>query len=183
MGVTENVKRLALRLLDRFDEHISAQLLLRHYGQRWSLSRYKGGPTGFTGFHGVAFLGIVELVGAVLEMKEWDVNATDCMGSTALIWAVINGHEGVVKVLLEQEEVNPNQADTKNGRTPLMWAAERGHEGVVKVLLERQDVNPDRADTDSGRTPLAWAASIPTSQTSSVAERHSRLRRRMGVRG
>ena len=30
-GMTENVKALALKLLDRFDEHISAQLLLEHY--------------------------------------------------------------------------------------------------------------------------------------------------------
>jgi len=31
MGMTENVKILTLRLLDRFDQHISAQLLLLHY--------------------------------------------------------------------------------------------------------------------------------------------------------
>ena len=30
-GMTDNVKRLALKLLDRFDEHISSQLLLLHY--------------------------------------------------------------------------------------------------------------------------------------------------------
>jgi len=32
-GITENVRKLALRLLDRFDEHISARLLLLRYNQ------------------------------------------------------------------------------------------------------------------------------------------------------
>ena len=69
-----------------------------------------------------------------------------------------NGHEGVVKMLLEREEVNANWADTERGRTPLGWAAGNGYEGVVKMLLEREEVNPDLADTEYGRTPLSWAA-------------------------
>ena len=34
MGMTENAKTLALRLLDRYDEHLSAQLLLFYYLQK-----------------------------------------------------------------------------------------------------------------------------------------------------
>ena len=160
MGMTENVKILALRLLDRFDEHISAHLLLLHYNKYDSLGPYffeGGGPIGFTGLHGVAFLGIVEIVGAVLEMKEWDVNATDYIGSTALTWAAIKGCEEVVKMLLEREDVDPDQPDPFYGRTPLVWAAGRGHEGIVKMLLEREDVNPGHMDRSS-QTPLLLAA-------------------------
>jgi len=58
---------------------------------------------GFTGLHGVSFLGIVELVAHVLEMKEWDVNGTDCKGNMALTWAARKGYEEVVKILLERE--------------------------------------------------------------------------------
>jgi len=83
------------------------------------------------------------MVASVLEMKEWDVNATDCTGSTALAWAARGGYEGVVRMLLELEGINPDKADTKYDRTPLSWAAENGHEKVVKLLLERDDVNPD----------------------------------------
>ena len=160
MGMTENIKILALRLLDRFDEHISAQLLLLH-GRNMIFGRWfhrKEVPRGFTGLHGVAFLGIVEIAAAVLDMKEWDVNAADCTGSTALTWAVTRGHAEVVKMLLEREDVNPNLADTKFGRTPLLWAVKNGHEGVAKMLLEREDLNPNDTDTKSGRTPLTWAA-------------------------
>ena len=45
---------------------------------------WAGGPLGFTGLHGGAWLGIVEIVAGVLEMKEWDVNASDYTGNTAL---------------------------------------------------------------------------------------------------
>ena len=107
--ITENVKTLALRLLDRFDEHISAQLILLPNSPRRKVSirdeisepRFKkeGGPAGFTGLHGASFLGVVEVFAGVLEAKKWDVNAIDCMGSTALTWAAIKGHGEVVKML------------------------------------------------------------------------------------
>ena len=160
-GMTENVKVLALRLLDRFDEHISStQLLLRYTedsGRERDLDKVDG-ETKFTGLHGVAFLGVVEVVSAVLKMKEWDINAADCFGCTALIWAAEKGHEAIVKMLLERKDVNPDLADTVAGRTPLSWAAENGHVGVVQMLLEREDVNPNTIDNTSGDTPLSWAA-------------------------
>ena len=71
--MVENVKILALRLLNRFDEHISAQLLLLRYKENGGWGSYFAqaeGSTAFTGFHGVSFLGIVEMVAPVLEMKE-----------------------------------------------------------------------------------------------------------------
>ena len=161
MGMTENVKILALGLLGRFDKHISTQLLLLRYMEdgRWGpCFNWERGPTGFTGLHGVAFLGSVEILATVLEMKEWDVNATDCMGNTALTWAARKGYEEVIAMLLKREDVNPDQADTTYGRTPLLWAAENGYQGVVKMLLEREDVNPNQPDINYGRTPLSRAA-------------------------
>jgi len=116
MGMTENAKILALRLLDTFNEHISAQLLLlRNQGVGASAPYFYGqGPAGFTALHGVSFLGIVEIVDSVLEMKMWDLSQSDCMGCTALIWAAMKGYEGVVKILLEREDINLDQTDTKS---------------------------------------------------------------------
>jgi ankyrin repeat protein len=49
-------------------------------------------------------------------------------------WAVQEGHEAVVKLLLERgAELEKNYY----GRTPLSWAAIYGHEAVVKLLLEK----------------------------------------------
>jgi len=159
--MTENVKILALRLLNGFDGHISVQLMLLRYSQDSNSGPYFNGtrgPRGFTGLHTVAFFGIVAAVAPVLEMKEWDVNATDGLGSTAIAWAAWNGHEGVVKELLECEGINPDHSDARYGRTAFSLAAGSGHEGIVKMLLAREDVDPDRADTKYGRTPLSWAA-------------------------
>ena len=64
-------------------------------------------------------------------------------------------------MLLERDDVNPDQADIRYGRTPLSWAAGGGREKAVKMLLERKDVNPDQGDTEYGRTPLSPAAENP----------------------
>jgi len=166
MEKTEFVSPLALELLIGFEQHISSQLLLLQYhdsGPWWDWCIYGGvyggdGPNGFTGLHGASFLGIAGIVAALLGMKGWDINAMDTLGRTALAWAAVGGHEEVVSILLQQEDINPNTPDTQYDRTPLLWAAERGHERVVKLLLEREDINPNTMDTGYGRTPLLWAA-------------------------
>ena len=70
--------------------------------------------------------------------------------------AAENGHDGVVKLLLEQEGVSPDRPDI-HGQTPLSWAARNGHDGVVKLLLGREDVSPDKPN-NYDKTPLLLAA-------------------------
>ena len=155
------VSLLALELLIGFEQHISSQLLLSHYcdtGPWWDWCFYeKDEPNSFTGLHGAAFLGIAEIVASLLEMEEWDINATDSLGRTALVWAAVGGHEEAVRILLQRKDINPNTRDAQYDRTPLLWAVERGYAGVVKLLLEREDINPNTPDTEFGRTPLRWA--------------------------
>src|SRR5205807_2524010 len=76
--MTENVKVLALRLLDGFDRHVSARLMLLKYKQDRDPRPYfygMGGPIGYTGLHGDSFFGIGGILNAVLEMTDWDVTA------------------------------------------------------------------------------------------------------------
>ena len=47
-------------------------------------------------------------------------------------------HEGIVKLLLDRKEVNPNSRDNY-GQTPLLRAAFGAHEGIVKLLQGRAD--------------------------------------------
>jgi tRNA A37 threonylcarbamoyladenosine biosynthesis protein TsaE len=65
-----------------------------------------------------------------------DVNAKDKWGQTPLSWAAENGHEAVVKLLLEKG-VELETEDKYGGRTPLLWAAENRLEAVVKLLVEK----------------------------------------------
>ena len=72
------------------------------------------------------------------------------------MWAAGNGHEAVVKLLLEKgAELVSN--DDKSGQTPLSLAAERGHEAVVKLLLEK-GAKLESKDDEYGQTPLSLAA-------------------------
>jgi hypothetical protein len=89
-----------------------------------------------------------------------DINVNiNTSGQTPLLWAAKNGHEAVVKLLLETGKVDVDSKGNLSRRTPLSWAAENGHEAVVKLLLEtgRVDVN-SKEDNYGGRTPLSWAA-------------------------
>ena len=62
-----NETNIIIRFLDRFDKHISHKLLFLHL-YRDSSTRFFhkwAEPTGFTGLHGAAFFGIVEIDGGL----------------------------------------------------------------------------------------------------------------------
>ena len=63
------------------------------------------------------------------------MDSKDSYGRTALSWASGNGHEAVVKLLVEKG----SELDSKdsNGQTALLWASENGREAVVKLLARR----------------------------------------------
>ena len=154
---TESVKTLALKLLYAYDKHVSSKMLLLHeihfLDQPFDS---EDTPRGFTGLHGAAYLGCAEVLVALLETNICDLQGADFSGNTAIAWATRRGHEGVVRVLLERSDIDPNTANTTYGQTPLSLAAMNGHDGVVGILLERNDVNPNKADK-WGQTPLFMA--------------------------
>ena len=69
---------------------------------------------------------------------------------TPLSRATENGHEAVVKLLLDKNA--DVETKDKYGQTPLSRATKNGHEAVVKLL----DKNADVESKDSyGQTPLS----------------------------
>ncbi|MFX8242841.1 ankyrin repeat domain-containing protein, partial [Acinetobacter baumannii] len=73
----------------------------------------------------------------MVETYEVEVNKT---GWTALHYAATNGHDNVVKYLLDHAAYI--DAESPNATTPLMMAAMNGHITTVKLLLdEGADMN------------------------------------------
>jgi len=127
--LSDHARSLALLLLQECDGHIITKFLLEYAGHRAITSA--GLRFSFTGLHHASFLGVIEVVAALIDMGCYDPDAGDFWGYTPLAWAAQNGHEEVVKILLNRGGVDPNRQDDF-GRTPLASAAREGHEGGAR---------------------------------------------------
>jgi len=150
-----HARTLALKLLEHYEDHVSAGSLLRQEKRR-NFIKDISVPLRFSGLHVASFFGIVELVDVIIGDGGCGVNERDCTDSTPLVWAARNGHVGAAELLLGHKDIQPDRAD-QYGRTPLGCAALNGNEGVVKLLLKQEGVDPNRSDKHD-ETPLGWAA-------------------------
>ena len=153
--LSDHAMALALELLSQYEDHISAVSLLKQVLHP-SLRPATATSPLFSGLHCASFFGIVELVTVLIYDEGCEIDQQDCVGRTPLAWAAKNGHEAVVKALLEWKNIDLNSLGAHN-RTPLAYAAFGGHAGVVKLLLEHENVDPDLQDMD-GDGPLGCAA-------------------------
>ena len=69
-----------------------------------------------------------------------------------LHFAAEHGHEGIVRLLLDQPLVDINARD-HTGQTALFKAADNGRHEVVTLLLQQPNINPNET-SDQGFTPL-----------------------------
>ena len=160
LEMQEEVSELALPLLQ--DANLISCAVQTMFASGPALCKFPGYSEHFPkqeGLHLTAMFGLLYLSEKLLYCSGREIipaDSKDSDGRTPLSRAAGNGHEAVVKLLLENERVDPNSRDS-GGRTPLLWAVGKGHETVVKLLLENERVDPNSKDS-SGRTPLSWAA-------------------------
>ncbi|KAI9764109.1 MAG: hypothetical protein M1840_008669 [Geoglossum simile] len=117
------IQELALNFLDH-DLKIMCAIQVMHLPRY----RYRGYSQSFpehvTGLHIVASNGLAKLAPFLLERRGVDVNSKDSNK---------RGHEAVVRLLFEHEDIDVNFKDIE-GLTPLSCAAINGHEAVVQLL-------------------------------------------------
>jgi hypothetical protein len=112
-------------------------------------------PKNVSAVHVAAASGL-EATALLLLENGYNADSRDNYGQTPLSWAAVNGHEAVVRLLLDRADVDADSKDDY-GQTPLSGAAQCGKEAVVRLLLYRADVDADSKD-DDGETPLSRAA-------------------------
>ncbi|KAF8470008.1 hypothetical protein BDZ91DRAFT_719689 [Kalaharituber pfeilii] len=98
----------------------------------------------------VASFGIDSIFRALLQIS--NPNEKGSCDGTALLYAAVQGHEAIVRLLLKRADVDVNMKASNSG-TPLWCAASKGHEAIVRLLLERADVDVNMKASNSG-TPL-----------------------------
>ncbi|KAF8463350.1 ankyrin repeat-containing domain protein, partial [Kalaharituber pfeilii] len=73
--------------------------------------------------------------------QDSDPNERSGCGGTALAFAAENGHETIVRILLQHAGVDVNaRGDCRSG-TPLYRAVRNSHATIVKLLLEQEDID------------------------------------------
>jgi len=153
--LSDRAKTFTLQLLDQFDSHISTKFLWETTNRELSSQEFLWRPIpnskGFSPLHCISYFGIAGVARILIKTNRWDVNQKDGAGRTPLIWAAIQGHGEVVRLLLQNKYIQPDQHDTISGRTGLSWAARNGHEGVVRLFLGPQFVNPESIGRKRGR--------------------------------
>jgi ankyrin repeat protein len=113
----------------------------------------------FSSLHMVAYFGLHQVFSQVHQFSlatHFQVNSQDTNGQTPLKLAVAYGHEEIVKLLVERDDVDVNSRD-ELGYSPLTYAAGAGHKTMVQLLLKRNDIEVN-LDCGMGWTPLSWAA-------------------------
>jgi ankyrin repeat protein len=120
--------------------------------QKWSgYMNSQNIPREITGLHLAAYFGVYEAVQFLIGSNSPDPK--DSYGQTPLFYAIKNGHEAVVQLLLDKGA----KLETKDqyGQTPLLCAINNGHEAIVQLLLDKGT----KLETKDqyGQTPLFFA--------------------------
>lgn len=98
---------------------------------------------------------LISIVKGILTQNVW-ADQPNGYHQTSLSIAASEGHEVIVKLLLNRNDIDANHKDSW-GDTPLSLATTRGHKAVIEMLIDWKDTNINLEIRD-GDTPLSVAA-------------------------
>jgi ankyrin repeat protein len=81
-----------------------------------------------------------DIMNALLQRPDIDINSVDEGGWSALIHAANVGYSDIVNALLQRSDTDINQQDHR-GWTPLTRAVDEGHAEIVRMLLSHKDID------------------------------------------
>jgi ankyrin repeat protein len=137
-AASTEVEQLVLKFFKKEAQVSSASQAMIAPKDHWGDYGYsQRAPRQMRGVHLAAYFGLTDTMRTLLKNGQRP-DLKDSHGRTPLSYAAENGHETMVKLLLEKD-VDANSKATGNylpGLTPLLFAAENGREGIVQLLLE-----------------------------------------------
>lgn len=81
-----------------------------------------------------AFNGHEQQISLLLAAGKGDIDAPDDTGTYMIIWASLNGHDKIVRMLLERgTDINAQGGDFRNALQAACW---NGHDKIARMLLE-----------------------------------------------
>ncbi|KAJ5469027.1 hypothetical protein N7475_006779 [Penicillium sp. IBT 31633x] len=117
VGEKAQINELVLDILRR-------EALVSSCSQAMMASQGERGPSQMEGIHLAAYFGLAGLMIPLINSGH-SPNRKDTHDRTPLWWAAVNGHEGVVKLLLKNDCADPNFRDNLDYQTPLSWVTKQ----------------------------------------------------------
>ncbi|KAF3920681.1 Ankyrin-3 [Orbilia brochopaga] len=139
------------------------------------------GPNGMAPIHIAAMAGEEKILSILLELGA-SVNSytkgSAINSQTALMVAIIQQHEGIVRILLNHPGIDLEKED-RNRSTALHYAVQKGNIFIVKMLLEK---NPRLDDMNiDGKAPIDFAKDRDIKDLLKAAAKNARNPRKFSI--
>lgn len=123
---------------------------------------YRHPTSGLSALAAASAEGNTDVITSLLKVPSTHVDITDVTGRTPLMYAIEQGQERAVNLLVNQK-ANVNAKDN-NGMTPLMYAAAKGNKKILKQLLKQKTLQLGQTDS-LGRTALFYSVYAPSTDS------------------